>query len=485
MRIKHTYFFLSLICWLSATSFITASAQNPKLGISWSSPPTTSYEIANQLNGFASIGVEVLELAHPVNSALLDSLSNHPFEIFIRFDYRFLTSSEIQESQDDLIQSYSTLIAEYSGYSEVTAFGLYSYSQSFDEHFTEGFQPISTELKKNTNRNFYEVTSGSSTALDFSITEIASDSIYINNAALLLSKENAIGDAKLLNDLFNSGAELLLLNSSWLSNAIEIHPRLIESLQEMKNGGLFVLPEQEAPSTSNPLNWPVIVFMLVWLSVGLHLKVSPNYRSLLFRFFTGHRFFVDDIMRYRERSIVSGIFLFFQHAFFSGITLYIVFSTLVSEKGLEALYHFLPLLAITGKNYFSIFITGFLLSLLVQVIGIIWLYLPNKAMTHLSQVMNLFTWIFHLDFLLVSIMLALYLSGGSSTVIIILSILYLVVWLTGFLLTSLDSSKYLQRGRIKYIFYTFGLHTLVNIGIIVFIFANTWIIDTLRLIIFL
>ncbi|RNC79572.1 MAG: hypothetical protein ED557_13685 [Balneola sp.] len=82
-------------------------------------------------------------------------------------------------------------------------------------------------------------------------------------------------------------------------------------------------------------------------------------------------------------------------------------------------------------------------------------------------------------------MLAVYLSGGSPTLIIILSILYLVVWLTGFLLTSLDSSKYLQRGRIKYIFYTFGLHTVVNIAILVFIFTNAWIMDMLPLIIFL
>ncbi|RNC79576.1 MAG: hypothetical protein ED557_13705 [Balneola sp.] len=482
MRIKSTYFFLSLFCWLVATSINSVSAQNPRLGISWSFLPNTPNQISAQLNTFENIGIEVLELTHPVSTTLLDSISNYPFEVYIRFNHNFLTATKITETRENLVQEYNTLINGYSEHTQIAAFGLYSYSQSFDENFTREFESITTELKKNTNRSFYEVTSGNTTALDFSITEITADSIIVENTALLLSKENSINDAKLLNDLFNSRTELLFINSTWFFNAIHIHPRLLLSLGEVKNGSPFILPEQKTEASSDPLNWPVIVFMLVWLSVGLHLKVSQNYRTLLFRFFTGHRFFVDDIMRYRERSMTSGIFLFLQHAFLSGITLYLVFSTLVSEKGLEAFYHFMPLLAIVGKNYFSVFIIGVLLSSLVQVIGVIWLYLPNKAMTHLSQVMNLYTWIFHLDFLIVSIMLVVYLAGGSSTLIIILSILYLLVWLTGFLLTSLDSSKYLQRGRIKYIFYTFGLHTLVNIGILVFVFANAWTMDVLQLI---
>lgn len=485
MRIKPTYFFLALISWLCATISISALAQTPRLGVSWSSPPVSSAEISTQLGTFENIGVEVIELMHPVNPALLDSISSHPFEVFIRFDYKFLTSSGINEYTNLFLEDYTTKISDFASNPQVTAFGLYSYSQSFDESFAESFGVIASELRKNSNISFYEISSGTSALLDFSITEIFDELIHGNKAGLLLSKENSVNDAKLINTLFDSNTELLLFNSTWLSGAIEVHPGFLAALQEMKNGGEFVLPEQQEQPSSSPLNWPVIVFIIVWLSVGLHLKVSPNYRSLIFRFFSGHRFFVDDIMRYRERSITSGIFLFFQHAFLSGLTLLIVFSTLVSGKGLEVYYHFMPFLAVVGKNYFSVFVIGVLLSLLIQMIGIIWLYLPNQAMTHLSQVMNLYTWIFHLDFLIVSIMMVIYLSGGSSNLLIILSILYIVIWLTGFLLTSLDSSKYLQKKRIRYIFYTFGLHTIVNIGILVFVFANTWIIDTLRLMIYL
>ncbi len=485
MRIKPTYFFLTLITWLCTSFSISAQAQNPRLGVSWSLPPTSAIEISGQLDAFENIGIEVIELMHPVNPVLLDSISSYPFEVYIRFDYKFITSSGLNEFADSFLEDYKMLISDFASNPQVTAFGLYSFSQSFDESFAESFEIITRELRKSSNSSFYEITSGTSSFLDFSIAEISGEQVYENETGLLLSKENSVNDAKLINTLFESNTELLLFNSSWLSGALELNPGLLTAFREMKSSGEFVLPEQQEQTASSPLNWPVIIFLLVWVSVGLNLKISPNYRPLIFRFFTGHRFFVDDIMRYRERSIASGIFLFFQHAFLSGLTLYIVFSTLVSEKGLEVFYHYMPLLAIVGKNYFSVFVIGVLVSLLVQVIGIIWLYLPSKAMTHFSQVMSLYTWIFHLDFLIVSIMMVIYLSGGSTNLLIILSIVYVVVWLIGFLLTSLDSSKYLQRGRIKYIFYTFGLHTVVNIAILVFIFANALITDILELIIYL
>ena len=102
-------------------------------------------------------------------------------------------------------------------------------------------------------------------------------------------------------------------------------------------------------------------------------------------------------------------------------------------------------------------------------------------MTHFSQALNLYTWIFHTDFILVSIMLILLLSGGSSTIIIILGTLFVINWLMGFLITSLNSSKYLVQKRASYILSTFGLHALVNIAFLVFILSNDYLMDVLEL----
>lgn len=100
----------------------------------------------------------------------------------------------------------------------------------------------------------------------------------------------------------------------------------------------------------------------------------------------------------------------------------------------------------------------------------------------MSQVFSLYTWVFHLDFLLVSVMLILLLTGASEVTIMVLSILFVLIWLSGFVLTAIDSSKYLQKGRISYLFYTIGIHALINILMIIWALSSGLFIDVLELV---
>ncbi|GAB5408168.1 MAG: hypothetical protein BalsKO_05330 [Balneolaceae bacterium] len=480
-----TYFLLIFIWALILKSSSSITAQETSIGISWDNPPSVSNQISTQLFTFENIGVQFLELQHPVNTVLLDSISNYPFQVLIRFDKKYLTTSEVRENNTEIIRQYSSLILEYAEYESVIAYGLYSFSQSFNVEFIAEFESISNELSQISNREFYEITSGSFNALDFSMYEITSDMFSNDISAFLLSKESSPDDAHLLNKLFDKRPRVLFLDSKWFFSAIQLHPYLLPALQDFNNGDEFILPLKKTDSIRTTFNWPVLVFVLIWISMGIHITLSQTYKPLIFRYFTGHRFFIDDVMRYRDRSYLSGIFLFFQHAFFTGLVIYILSSLLISETGMDVLYFTIPQLAIFGQNYFSLFAIGTIITVLLQLVALSWLYFPSKSMTHFSQTLTLFTWVFHLDFLIVSVMLILLLTGGSTNLILFLGLLFLLNWLVAFFLTSFDSSKYLLQKRISYIFYTFGLHTLLNIGLFILILSSESIMDFLELVILL
>lgn len=489
MRSKRTYFvrfflLITLITTFAHVDLYSQNNQNTDIGISWD-VPTNGHELSRQLAFYEQIGVRFIELKQPVNSAVLDSIANYPFQILIRFNRQFLTTSEIRRDRDDLIQFYNSLIMDYAENESVISYGLYSFSQSFDTSFIEEFKSITSELNQITNREFYEITSGPYNALDFSLYEISTDSVPTDISAFILSKPYQRNDQLTFKKLIELQPTLLFIDSNWLNEAIMDHPPLAKSLLDYAAEDVFILPLPQQNETQSSLNWPVLVFLALWISMGVHIAISQTYKPLIFRYFTGHRFFVDDIMRYRERSTLSGSFLFIQHSFFTGLVTYILSKLLISDKGLDALFHTIPQLAILGQNYFSLFGIGLIVAVIVQLIALAWLYLLNSSMTHFSQVLSLFTWPFHLDFVIVSVMLVLLITGGSTVLILLLGVLFIINWLTAFLLTSFDSSKYLMQKRVGYLIKTFGIHTIINIVLLVLLLGTDFITDFLELIIFI
>jgi hypothetical protein len=120
--------------------------------------------------------------------------------------------------------------------------------------------------------------------------------------------------------------------------------------------------------------------------------------------------------------------------------------------------------------------------LVVEMIALFWLYFPNKEMSHFNQALNLFTWIFHLDFILVTLLVTVYFSGWSASFLAgILAITYVLIWFSSFNITALDASKRLGMHRNAYLFKTIGLHTLISgASVAILLFFNGWW-DVLRL----
>lgn len=485
MRTLRTYLASTILLCAGLLLFIStpsnAQDQAFPVGVHWNAPDSWGEQVS-ELALFEETGIKFIELIHPVNTALLDSLQKYNFSILIRTDKEYMTRTAISGNLDDLIYEYKNLIERYKNYDFVNAFGLYAHSQSFNEEYQGLFKVVVDSLKNHTNADLYEVNTGDFNALDFAFTQINHYSTPVTSGYYYFSKEYFRNDISAFNRLMAEVPPGIMIDSEWLKTAVDDYPPLKTALSERTEDGMFVLPVPQAIEEGFDFNWVVFVFILIWISMGVHIRISPMYRDLMFRYFTAKRFFVDDVMRYRERALASGIFLFVQHAMFSGIVFYCFAKACFSETGLDALFHYLPQLGITGQNYFSIFVVGFLLTAIMMSIGIAWLYFPSKSMRHMSQVFSLYTWVFHLDFLLVSLMLILLLTGASEVTILVLSILFVLIWLSGFVLTAIDSSKYLQKGRISYLFYTIGIHALINILMIIWALSSGLFIDVLELV---
>ena len=312
------------------------------------------------------------------------------------------------------------------------------------------------------------------------------DSILRNNQLLgkvLVFSKNDVRSLHQFKDKLEQKLPYVIVDYDWLKNTVEIYPEIKSLFLAKENLDPKSFPLPKAPEQQPSSRWSVIVLLLLWISLAVNIGISPTYLETIPRYFTAHRFFVDDIMSYRERSSVSALFLFFQHAVFGGLTVYILAKTYISNIGLEALYHHVPYFSILGQNYFSLFVLTTILILIVELIALIWLFVPNKEMTHFNQALNLFTWIFHLDFILVTLMITAYFAESNSLFIGLFAILYLLVWFSSFNITAFAASKKLGMNRNSYLRKTILLHTIVSLGVLTLtiVFNGWW--DVLELVI--
>ncbi len=477
MNQSRTYFYSRVLIFLliNVCGWSAVNAQNTPatpFGISFS-PDVSDDEILTAMPELIENGISVIELISHRSLSILEELSEFPVQILVRSDIQFLTQHQLENSQE--IQSRLRYFVEsYGSDSRINGLGIISYSDEvpiglmIDHAFADSVL-IHYKVDIAPGEDFFTFVHSDYYDADENINVVVFEAPFSPN------------DFNTLSLAIDNFEEIILMDWYWYSEASQSETYFLDALiiAANKEGNLF--PVVETIHEKKLPDWPVIILVLLWISLGIHLRSNLTYRPLLFRYFTYHRFFVDDIMRYRERSAAPGITLYIQHAYFTGLIVYILSTTFISNKGLEAFYHHLPLLAVFGQNYFTLFVLAVILSLAISFICLLWLYVPSKSMNHFSQVLNLYTWVFHVDFLLVSISLILLITGGSQTLILILGILHFLIWILGFIVTAYDSSKYLMKGRIKYLFNTAGILLIVTITIIFAFLFSGYPIDILQL----
>jgi len=451
VKTRRTY----LLRWVLFVFFLmfghSLSYAQKKVAVDWEKP-ADSEAFNSELDFFSNHNVSYLFVSHPLTADEIPSLDSAGISFFVKLDHKFITENEFINNSDQYLKSVNEAKAYYDSSSAFN--GIVAFSQSV----------IAPNVFPNAG-----------------ILEIKGNTVYSVNtepqplfSVFETSDSYAESLSRLKEQLINSEL-ILLLDGEWYKSVLAQNADLKSTFEGTSGMDPKTIAVPDIPDQTPLIHWSVLVLVLLWISLAVNVASNPTYLETIPRYFTAHRFYVDDIMSYRERSSASAVFLLFQHAIFGGLVVYILSKIFISDTGLEALYHHIPYIAVMGKNYFSLFVLSSVLVLIVELIALIWLYVPNKEMTHFNQGLNLFTSIFHLDFIIVTAIVTGYFGDWNTTLISFLALSYLLIWFSSFNITAFDASKRLGMHRNSYLFKTIGLHTLVSCALVVLLVVfNEW-----------
>lgn len=467
MKAKATYLFaLSFLCLFLGT-IPKSMAQQPSLGIIWDYP-ADSTEAGNQLDTFTRHGIDYLQVEHPVNPEVLSILRESPFTVLVQLNKSYLTLNEIRSAQNDLLQQYGEAADRYRSYLNIAAIGLLSNSQTSHPEFDDTFSPVLDSLSARSNKDFYFYANEEwayFNSPDRPFASLFEDSVFER-------ADIAAFDERFGREVNQNSSLVFFMQSQWFIEAHSEYPEFSESLKEYELSKEWDIALPASDESRESQSWMVILLITLWVGLAVLFRLLPYLRPMLLRYFLAHRFFVDDILHYRERAITGGIALMIGHGLFSGMVFYMLAQTFISEAGLNAFFHHLPSLAIVGINFASFFALGLILTLLIQAIALLWLYLPAKNLEHFSQVVNLYSGLFFLDFLIVTVLVTLFVTGFGPATILVFGALFVLVWYGAFNISAFDISRSSGPGTALYLFLTIGLHTVVSIGLLVLFLIN-------------
>lgn len=445
------------------------------MGILWEAP-NDSAEAEEQLSSFSEMGFSYLELEHPLSERVLSQAARYGFALLVRSNNTYFRVIDLRSNRNELLEEYIGILQQYENQPHVAGIGFFTQSQVYNETFTDLFSPVLDTLNSLSSIDFYFV--NGIEWFNFKEPSQAFGKIHYTKN---FNPQDLLDLNKTYTARNQYPAFIHFYHSQWLLQAIDYHPPLAESFKSYQETGTWQLPLPDIKTKSSSHSWLVFLLVLLWVILAIQVKSLPYIRPMILRYFFAHRFYVDDILHYRERAAAGGLLLMVMHAIFGGMVFYLVAKTFISESGLNALYFHFPLLGLTGHSYFSILISGTLLVLIAEIIALFWLFLPAKNINHLSQTINLYAGIFSLDFLLVTAMVTLYSSGTGSTFIMILAILFLLIWFGAFYLAAYNSSQSMGNRRIIYLILTIVLYTISFIALLVILTSNEHITQTLEL----
>lgn len=455
---------LAVLIGLTAAFCAPAAAQT-RLALTWQpEPDAQAAEETVALFSDISAALVILPQNAPGYASELLDTAGIPF--LVNTGFRYFTNSRLNAHKEDITAAIQSIRSKNMPYGRFSGIILFNDSQTYRNKFRETESGIIEQAGAGDSLRFFNLLNGS-------ITESGN---YQLLGRIFPSQTPEREAVPAFADSIQTQAPYLVADAAWLTAVFNAYPPLKEALLQAESFESAIIPRPSVPEKKrNPANLPVILLLLLWSSIAANTALNPTYKDAISRYFLARRFFVDDVLQFRERSSVSGLVLLFQHAAAGGLTAYIVSSMYITETGLDALFSLLPYLAVFGSTYLSVSFWFFLIITLLQFTAVAWLYIFNPKLEHFSQSLNIYTWIFHTDFILITLLTVVYAAGGSQTFILLLAALYVLIWFNSFNLTAFDTSKKLGPQRTAYLIKTAGAHTVAaGTVIILLLIYNAW-----------
>jgi hypothetical protein len=439
---------------------------------------------SDELLLFEELGISILEFEGIAPQRVVNLIDESQFRLFITQPRRFITAPELQRSdslyfQEDLsfIQEYRAQIGE-----KAAAFGLFIYPDETStltlnllNQYASRFQGINNgELLLYyrsafaSQQNYPASYSFRSTHVEAGKTEqITTQVIHFIPSS---NSRESLSELKSVLELsIDRNQSIVFLPYNWLLIQLNEFELLGQILTTYSRNQTLLFAEPDISESAPSPNWVVIIFIVLFGTYIAHYHSSQLYQRSLLRYFTMHKFFIDDVMEYRIRTSISATILFFQHILITGLASYIVADILLSNLGIEALYYHFPILNLFGSGPLGIALFAIFFAAGIQLISVLWLHLINTQ-SRFSQAMTLYTWPLQINFIVLLILIAVYQSGGSETWAILFSICFILVCVVAFIIAALDIAVYITKYSLLYILLTVGLHVTLIIFLITVIF---------------
>lgn len=282
---------------------------------------------------------------------------------------------------------------------------------------------------------------------------------------------------RIIEDLQAVDESITILPARWFFDQIEQRSDLRYLFSDFTNGNSITLPLPEEPESPPFMNWSVILLLLIWGSFALHFRYQPIYSQSMARYFSTHSFFVNDVMENRMRNALPGFILLIQHALLTGLFVFACVELVVSSLGLEAIRFYFQPIMLFESTLLSLFLSAVIVAVLLQMISVIWIYISNKKLTSFSQILNLYSWPLHLNLIVVTFLIVFNMVGFDEIWALILGAVFVLIWFFSFNIAAIDSSKFLENGRILFLSGTVGVHFLLVIGLFVYLLYTPSILE--------
>lgn len=459
------------------------------LGVRWDIPDNRNQAIT-ELHSFHELGASILEIQRSPSADIWKKIDSLNFDVYGNLAIQYPTTSTFRRPDSLLIKNIEEKASAYLSHSSVVAVGLFEYGATWDSSFWDALQPIVNQLKTNRELPFYftsrQVTKIDSPENGFRLFEAYFTPANVNSLAFphdsLTGGYRYVPSAKLENHLtpFKKFIERtsafpdkhLLVSSNWLLSMKKRYPHLTDVFKSLtsKDDIVFPLPKENSPLPESS-SLPIILLLIIWGTIAFHYHSSPLYRKSLFRYFTAHKFFINDILQRQIRSPWPAMIIMFQHALLLASAVYVSALTLLTPLGQSAFFYHFSKLAIFGSGSLTFLGLAFWSSILLSFFSTIWLYTSHKSINSFTQIATIYSWPLQLNFVLTSVAIALYSSGASSSLIIIFTGLAIAIFLFAFLVTVIDATRF-SKSNPAFQFKTTIPYILLWVGLSIWFFLE-------------
>jgi hypothetical protein len=473
-----------LLPWLLFTSvpettIIDENSLGNRIALSFVGPGSF-VPTEEQLSFAETVGIDLLEISDP---SQIGHLPADRFFLLFDANLKFLTPHRLLNEKDaiagQVLENIRMITNHYPN--RIAAVNLFRYPDDQSERFSQAASLIADSIRHQIDLPLYyqsgfpvpgEVPGG----FDFTANRLQAETALPESPSQVVffdpsdqSGESLAALAQILNRSLEFDESIVIIPGGWFFSVTESNPDLAVIFSDYFDGQdvHFPLPAEE--NSLPPLNWSVLILLVIWISIAVHNRYQPIYLPVISRYFFNHTFFVADVMQGRFRSMPAGIILMSLHCVITGLFLFTVGQSALSPAGREVLANYFPGIILNGYELASLFVIGILAGLLLKSISLSWIYILNKEIKNFIQVINLYSWPLILNLILVSSIVYLAVLEVNQGWIYGFSVLFLLVWFMSFNAAAIAGARYLEKNRILNIFLTVGIHLIVITSILLFV----------------